>query len=184
MEAVLIALKAIEERDEAIEARRANERDRKRRQRARAEDDCGTVTGQSRDEDGTDELAPSLSRPFPPQTPPYPTHTHPEIQPRARKGHRLPLDWQPKPLPAEVAAIVARWPEGAIERELARFRDWAKGATGKSALKNDWDAAWRNWLRRRDDEGTYKRNDNRKSSSTASAAAGALARLTGACPPG
>ena len=49
MAAILIALRAIEERDEQIEAKRTVERERKRRQRANAD---GTVTGQSRDSHG------------------------------------------------------------------------------------------------------------------------------------
>jgi len=51
MAAIIIAVRAIEERDAAIADRRAVERDRKRRQRMRDMD--GTVTGQSRDMDGT-----------------------------------------------------------------------------------------------------------------------------------
>lgn len=46
MEAILLAVRALEAKDAVIEARRAGDRERKRRQR-------GTVTGQSRDEDGT-----------------------------------------------------------------------------------------------------------------------------------
>lgn len=100
--------------------------------------------------------------------------TPPDISPdgenqeqRARKPHRLPSDWHPKPLPADLAAVVAPWPSGAIEREMAKFRDWAKSAAGKAGLKSDWDATWRNWLRRRDDEGTYRnapRNQDFRSS--------------------
>lgn len=82
MEAILIAVKALEERDDAIEQRRAAERDRKRRQRAKAredkEDSHGTVTGQS----GDPSLSPSLS----PQTPQTHPHTHPDNNTRVRKG--------------------------------------------------------------------------------------------------
>ena len=83
--------------------------------------------------------------------------------PRARKGHRLSDAWTPKPLPEPLASDVAAWPAGAIERELARFRDWAASATGPNAVKKDWDAAWRNWLRKAQDEGrhgTANRNGN------------------------
>lgn len=88
MDAILIAVRALEERDEIINAKRAVERDRKRRQRAKDRDTDGTVTGQSRDTDGTVTDQPSLSRPplSSPQTPQQtpPTHTHPETPPRAR----------------------------------------------------------------------------------------------------
>ncbi|HEX8556429.1 MAG TPA: hypothetical protein VF695_17155, partial [Sphingomonas sp.] len=43
MEAIVLAVRALEAKDAEIEARRAGDRERKRRQRA------GTVTGQSRD---------------------------------------------------------------------------------------------------------------------------------------
>lgn len=113
------------------------------------------------------DASPSLSpAPLPsPQTPqltPHP-HTHPEHTPRARKGHRLPSDWVPEPLSGEIAVSVSSWPVGAIERELARFRDWAASATGQTALKSDWQATWRNWLRRAVDEGRYQTNDRQRS---------------------
>jgi len=76
------------------------------------------------------------------------------------KGHRLAPDWQPATLAGEVAAMVASWPAGAIERELSRFRDWAAAATGSVAVKRDWDAAWRNWLRKANDDGRIGRSGN------------------------
>lgn len=83
MEAILIAIRAIEEGQDAIDSRRASERDRKRRQRAKGGDMDGTVTGQSRDshEDNPLSLPPNekISNP--------PTHTPENITP-ARKGGR------------------------------------------------------------------------------------------------
>ncbi|NBW44256.1 MAG: hypothetical protein EBR45_01610 [Betaproteobacteria bacterium] len=67
----------------------------------------------------------------------------------------MPVDWQPQPLAADLTAEVAAWPDGAIQRELARFRDWAASATGPNAIKSDWQAAWRNWVRKAQDEGRY-----------------------------
>ena len=32
--------------------------------------------------------------------------------------------------------------------ETEAFKDWAKAATGSIAVKRDWPAAWRNWMRR------------------------------------
>ena len=176
MEAILIAVRAIEEREEAVESKRAVERERKRRQRAKAKDEGrdshGTVTGQSQDSPSATPL------PCPPNeyisNPPIPT---PENKTRARKGHRLPVDWEPKPLTDEVAAIVSAWPEGAVERELAKFRDWAAAATGDKGKKSDWDAAWRNWLRRRDEDQPRKPANDRQPRSTANAAEMARAKL-------
>jgi len=61
IDAILIALRAIEERDEAIDAKRAVERNRKRKQREKAAENDGTITGQSRDTSGTVPEKPSLS---------------------------------------------------------------------------------------------------------------------------
>jgi len=141
--------------------------ERQARYRARQKTQPETVTDDVTSDvtrDATDsDAAPSLSRPplSSPQTPQQtpPTHTHPDTKPRARKGHRLPDDWEPAPLTGEIAQVVAGWPPGAIERELARFRDWAASATGPNATKSDWQAAWRNWLRKADDDGRHRRYD-------------------------
>lgn len=84
-----------------------------------------------------------------------PTPAPEKTTPRARGKHRLPDDWTPKPLTGDTAMAVANWPNGAVERELARFRDWAAGG-GPNTRKEDWDATWRNWLRRAHDEGRYR----------------------------
>ena len=65
-EAIALALDAIEQRDAADEARRAKARDKKRRQRAG--DGEGTVTGLSRDTEGTVSTSP----PPPDKSPPDP----------------------------------------------------------------------------------------------------------------
>ncbi len=166
-EAIAIAVEAIEAAHSQIEAQRASARDRKRRQRAKDAADGVTVTGQSRDSHGTERDNPSLSpapspSPHTPQLSPHP-HAQPEHTPRARKGHRLPCDWQPEALTGGLADSIENWPPGAIERELARFRDWAASATGQTALKSDWQATWRNWLRRAEDDGKYR--DKRKPAS-------------------
>ncbi len=108
MEAILIAVRAIEERDDALTAKRAIERDRKRRQRAKDDDSHGTVTGQSRDIGGTVTTTTPLSLPLSPQTPQTPTHT-PGDNTRARKGG----------LPAK--------PEGVSDQTWADFTELRKG---------------------------------------------------------
>lgn len=154
-EAIAIAVEAIEAAQNAVAQKRVADRDRKRRQRANTQDNDGTVTGQSRDNGGTVTGQPSPPPPLPPQTPLTPPPPHPEKQTRARKGTRLPADWQPEPLSLDLSAEVAAWPDGAIHRELARFRDWADSATGSNAIKSNWQAAWRNWVRKAHDEGRY-----------------------------
>jgi len=159
LEAILIALRAIEERDEAVSAKRKIERDRKRRQRENDRDNSRNVTGQLQECHGTVPENPSLSpsplpSPHTPQLTPRP-HTHPDSNTRARKGTRLPADWQPSELTGDTGDAVKIWPPGSLDRELARFRDWAASATGKNAVKSDWQAAWRNWIRKVQDEGRY-----------------------------
>jgi len=121
----------------------------------------------------------------PPNSPPNDIYSNPPLNPptksKSARGCRLPDDWFPKPLPADLAATVAAWPAGKQERELARFRDWAASATGPNAVKKCWDAAYRNWLRKADDD-QGKPSHGRQSgngNSTANAAQRALAIIEG-----
>lgn len=85
MEAILIAVRAVEESNSQIDQKRAVERDRKRRQRANTPADGGTVTGQSRDKGRTVTGTVSLSLPPNEINSNPPTHTHENNKP-ARKG--------------------------------------------------------------------------------------------------
>ena len=76
MEAILIAVRAIEDGNAALDAKRSVERERKRRQRAKVSNMGASVTGLSRDKDGTVPSTPSLSPPLPPPNPPNP-HPYP-----------------------------------------------------------------------------------------------------------
>ena len=92
----------------------------------------------------------------------YPIEAKASIAPRGRKpktSHRLPDDWQPESLTGETAIMVAAWEPGRIERELAKFRDYWKAASGRNAVKDDWQAALRFWLRNSDERGTNNGND-------------------------
>jgi uncharacterized protein YdaU (DUF1376 family) len=68
---------------------------------------------------------------------------------KSKKAAQLRADWSPAPLNGETADIVANWPDRMLERELAKFKDHA-AAQGRTA--KDWDAAFRNWLRKADDD--------------------------------
>jgi hypothetical protein len=88
------------------------------------------------------------------------------IAPKGRKpksNRRLPDDWQPEPLTAETLAMVQLWEPGRLERELAKFRDYWKSASGRKASKDDWQAAWRFWLRNSDDWDKGNGTSNRAS---------------------
>lgn len=62
------------------------------------------------------------------------------------RASRLAVDWQPGPLPANVAELVTLWPPGREKRELEGFRDyWA--ARKRDAARCDWDKTWHNRIR-------------------------------------
>ncbi|WP_332065734.1 YdaU family protein [Bartonella sp. CB189] len=60
------------------------------------------------------------------------------------KGERLPDDWQ-----ADIhAAILEGLSENQARWQEKKFRDYWRAKSGKEALKADWQATWRNWVRR------------------------------------
>jgi hypothetical protein len=67
--------------------------------------------------------------------------------PRKRSsGWRIKPDWMPSPLPGNVAALVAQWPDGREVRELDGFRDYWT-ARVRNAAHSDWDRVWHNRIR-------------------------------------
>jgi hypothetical protein len=67
----------------------------------------------------------------------------------ARTGSRLPEGW--KPSPKLLAWAREQVPDVNLRRETEKFTDHWRAASGQTARKRDWDAAWRNWMRRADD---------------------------------
>lgn len=63
--------------------------------------------------------------------------------PKAQRGCRLPENWEPRPEDCRVAHELGL----NASDVLAGFRDYWKAKAGKDAVKMDWDATWRNWLR-------------------------------------
>jgi hypothetical protein len=59
------------------------------------------------------------------------------------RKHRLLDDWFPEPKDNDAGYEVGLT-EPEIEREYPKFRDWA---VSTNALKSNWNATWRNWLR-------------------------------------
>ena len=113
--------------------------------------------------DVTPPLSPSpLLSPHTPQITPHP---HTPVNNKPARGTRLPVDWQPKPLSDECQAIASRWQAGVLERELSKFRDWAASASGPNAVKKDWDAAWRNWIRNAEERHGTANRTNRENTS-------------------
>ena len=65
----------------------------------------------------------------------------------ARRGSRLPTDWEPGE-PGMAFAAKQGLTNGRATAELAKFRDFWTAKTGADATKADWQATWRNWVRR------------------------------------
>jgi hypothetical protein len=85
-----------------------------------------------------DIVDPSPPNGFPP-APISILNTPPSLTPspvkRAQRAARLSEDWVPREFEGETV-------------ELEKFRDWARSAPGQKGVKADWDATWRNWMRR------------------------------------
>lgn len=161
-DAILIAMRALEakdaviaERDAAAAEKRAKDAERKRNER----NGVG-VQGQSKDSPKRVQAPPIDNISLPPEL--YPSEAKASLAPRGKKPKsiRLPDDWEPEPLTGEALEMVSVWQPGRLERELAKYRDYWKQASGRRAAKPDWQAAWRNWLRNADDWNQGKQNGN------------------------
>lgn len=126
---------------EAIVARRSADRDRKRRQRDRASTaEKAQANGLSRDM-SRDVSAP-IERREKDNNPPHASRASP---PRKR-GTRLPDSFGITPALASWAR--QNTPDVNARAETERFRDYWRAKAGRDACKLDWDATWRNWMRR------------------------------------
>jgi uncharacterized protein YdaU (DUF1376 family) len=65
---------------------------------------------------------------------------------RAFKGSRLSADWRPTDKDWQEATCSLGSKQA--DSELAKFRDHWPAQPGKNGVKLDWDATWRNWVRR------------------------------------
>lgn len=68
-----------------------------------------------------------------------------------KRGTRLSLDWK---LPKAWGdwAISEGMDEVSVRREADRFRDYWLGVAGSKGVKLDWEATWRNWVRKSIDD--------------------------------
>lgn len=66
---------------------------------------------------------------------------------RAATAKRLPKDFEL----SEQRRAIAKTENLEPEREFSKFTDYWLAASGASARKHDWDAAWRNWCRKAQD---------------------------------
>lgn len=65
------------------------------------------------------------------------------------RGTRLPPDWEPDDdLQAWTKAEQPSWTPTHADKILASFKDYWTAKAGASGVKLDWDATWRNWVRK------------------------------------
>lgn len=62
-----------------------------------------------------------------------------------KRGMRLPEDWKPDEQGVAYALTILRADQ--LNPEIENFTDYWKAASGQKAVKRDWSAAWRTWVR-------------------------------------
>lgn len=92
-----------------------------------------------------------------------------------RHGHRLPDGWRPDPEPELVAELGGQQP---ARREFDKFCDYWRSQPGARGRKRDWQATWRNWLRKAVED-RPKQRAPQKNAARFEAAADALAEQGG-----
>ncbi|MEM7191291.1 MAG: hypothetical protein AAF405_00240 [Pseudomonadota bacterium] len=96
-----------------------------------------TKSGQQRDSSGTNDkkLITNLEK------------EEPDGSSKKRRGARLREDWV---LPRAWGswAVEQGWPEAVIRAEADKFKDYWIAIPGQKGVKLDWQATWRNWMRR------------------------------------
>lgn len=65
-------------------------------------------------------------------------------------GTRIPDGWEPTT--SVVQSMQQECPAVDVVAETRKFRDYWRSATGRNATKRDWDATWRNWIRRANED--------------------------------
>ncbi|WP_398457382.1 hypothetical protein [Sphingomonas albertensis] len=149
--AAIADMEASQPVDAVAEKRRAYDRERKRALKSTGIPPESTETPEFQ----TGPFPSPSSSPDPSNNP---THTPGKDTP-ARKGTRISDCWKPEALDGADQAMVAAWPPGTIDREMAKFRDFWAAKAGAGGVKRDWQATWRNWLRSADER--IPRNGNR-----------------------
>ena len=157
-------MEMLDEREEdARRPRTGTERSRSCRDRKRNDDATKTLP------DRADDVAPALQKrcetvaPAPPLACAFstgeevsilplekpsvsiPKGTKQKSDPRSR-GCRLPEDWRPNDDGRRLAVELLG--NGGAHAELTKFLDFWQAKAGPNARKVDWDAAWRGWVRR------------------------------------
>lgn len=136
---VAAAIAGVRQVDEQAERRRAADRARK----AACKAGIPQNSAESADKRGFDKEIP--------HTPLEITSPKVKTPSRARPAIDLPADWQPDPKTWALADELG-FTSQEVSDQLERMRDWAKNAGGGKGQKSDWDAAFRNWIKRAADD--------------------------------
>jgi hypothetical protein len=119
--------------DETAEKRRAYDRERKRRSTGIPPDSTGIPRNSENASLSKEEKIEE-------------SNSEREAPKRNSRGQRLPDDWAPTAIDHAISHEMLG-PDRA-RSELEKFRDHWKQQPGSKGVKLDWDAAWRNWIRR------------------------------------
>mgnify|MGYP003559713022 CR=1 FL=1 len=133
-----------------LEQRRADDAERKRKARE-AKAGLRTAGVRSDSDERPDGLVAESSRsplyPDPTRPDPTPTSTDVEVKTVPRKrGQRLDANWNPTG--ELVAEMRTELPGFDLHAEHRVFVDYWIAQPGQKGVKTDWDATWRNWMRR------------------------------------
>lgn len=74
---------------------------------------------------------------------------------RARRGSRISDDWMPTP--ESIAKVRDECPNVDPQKEHPVFIDYWIAQPGQKGVKVDWDATWRNWMRRKQQDSAGKK---------------------------
>jgi len=147
-EAIIVALECFVDEapkiDPALERRRAADRERQARYRASKSEDVtlDNVTNVTSDEQkGFDKEIP---------------HTPLEITSKKKSTIRARVETRPHPFPDDFQPDATNWQicdelgltAQGVQDQIERMRDWAKNADGAKGRKKDWQAFFRNWIKR------------------------------------
>ena len=154
-------------REEKAEKRRAESQHKAEYRARKARESAGVSgnvpTGQNQDD------APPVPDPTRPEH--FSTSNEVESAPRKRgttKGTRIP---EPFIVTAQMRAeMAAECPSLDIDHSTKQFADYWRAASGRTAIKKDWIAAWRFWMRRdANDNGNRRPTPTERAMQTAKA---------------
>lgn len=74
---------------------------------------------------------------------------------RAKRGSRISTDWMPSP--ESIAKVRDECPNVDAQKEHTVFIDYWIAQPGQKGVKLDWDATWRNWMRRKQQDSAGKK---------------------------